>query len=245
MALPYAIDDARPTQVGLIALQADETIERDFRVLLPQEVECLVSRVASGETLSLDTLQAMEGGLTASAALLPRGATCSVVGYGCTSASATIGPARVAEMIKRGVPTEHVTDPLTALISACREAGIRRVGLLSPYVASVSDRLVEALDHAGVRVTSFGSFDEPSEARVVRISRIAVREAALHVGRNGVCDAVFLSCTNLRSLDVIDEVESELGIPVWSSNQILAWHMGRLAGFSTRYPAIKPVFDPV
>lgn len=243
MALPYTTDDHRPTQIGLITLQADETIERDFRLLLPQDVECLVSRVPSGTTLSLDTLQAMENNLTASASLLPRGAAFSVVGYGCTSASAIIGPERIAGMIKRGVATAHVTDPLSALVAACRDAGITRIGLLSPYVAKVSNRLIQALDQAGVLVTSFGSFDEPSEARVVRISRGSVRDAAIHVGRSGGCDAVFLSCTNLRSLDVIDEVETELGIPVWSSNQLLAWHMGRLAGFSTLFHAVQPLCD--
>ena len=243
MALPYTLETNRPTQIGLIALQSDETIERDFRMLLPPDIECLLSRVPSGTTVSVDTLQAMETGLTGAAELLPRGAMCSVVGYGCTSASATIGPDRVATLIKQGVPTDHVTDPLTALLAACKEAGITRIGLLSPYVASVSDRLIQALDRAGVTVTSFGSFDEPSEDRVVRISRASVRDAAIHVGRNGTCDAVFMSCTNLRSLEIIDEVERELGIPVLSSNQVLAWHMGRLAGFSTGFHSIGRLFD--
>jgi len=41
---------------------------------------------------------------------------------------------------------------------------------------------------------------------------------------------VFLSCTNLRTLDIIDPLEQALGIPVISSNQALAWHMARQTG---------------
>ena len=44
------------------------------------------------------------------------------------------------------------------------------------------------------------------------------------------CDGLFLSCTNLRTLDVIEEMEARLGMPVLSSNQVLAWHLFRLAG---------------
>ncbi|WP_439521277.1 maleate cis-trans isomerase family protein [Marivita sp.] len=243
MALPYSITSDHPTQIGLITLQSDETIERDFRTLLPQDVESLVSRVPSGIAVTLESLRAMEDNLTASAALLPRGAHCAAVGYACTSASATIGPARVAELIQKGVATPHVTDPLTALIAVCKTAGITQIGLVSPYVASVSDRLIQGLDAAGVTVASFGSFDEPLEERVVRISKESVRDAVIHVGRNGTCGAVFMSCTNLRALDVIEDCEAELDIPVLSSNQVLAWHLGQLGGFSRRINRIGRVFD--
>ncbi|WP_439121848.1 maleate cis-trans isomerase family protein [Marivita sp.] len=243
MALPYSIDAHRPIQIGLVTLQSDETIERDFRKLLPQDVELLVSRVPSGATVSLESLCAMEDSLTTSARLLPVGAELTAVGYGCTSASAAIGAERVAELIKAGVPTPHVSDPLTSLIAACQKAGITRIGLVSPYVASVSDRLIQGLEAAGITVSSFGSFDEPSEERVVRIDSASVRNAAIHVGRSGACDAVFMSCTNLRALEVIDDIEAELGIPALSSNQVLAWHLGTLSGFSDRCTRIGRLFD--
>jgi maleate isomerase len=80
-----------------------------------------------------------------------------------------------------------------------------------------------------VQVASSASFDEVEEARVARIDPASIRDAALHVGRGDV-DAVFLSCTNLRTLDILDAVEAEIGKPVISSNQALAWHMAHLAG---------------
>jgi len=43
-----------------------------------------------------------------------------------------------------------------------------------------------------------------------------------------------MSCTNLRTLGVIDEVSQALGKPVLSSNQALAWHMAQLN--SAEYP---------
>jgi len=63
---------------------------------------------------------------------------------------------------------------------------------------------------------------------VARIAPDSIMAAARQAARGA--DAVFLSCTNLRTLDVIDALEAELGIPVLSSNQVLAWHMAQATG---------------
>jgi maleate isomerase len=233
MALPYTVRLERPKQIGLIVLQSDETLERDMRRLLPQDVECLVSRVPSATTVTPENLHAMEPELTKAASLLPRGAQCLAVGYGCTSAAAHIGPARIATRIQAGVDTPTVTEPVSALIAACRHLGVRRLGLISPYIASVSDRLRSVLQDAKIEVTHFASFEEPVEERVVRIAPQSVEHAALEIGRRTDCDAIFLSCTNLRTLDVIASVEAKIGKPVFSSNQVLAWHLGLLGGFAS------------
>ena len=72
--------------VGLIVLQADETIEQDFRRLFPAEAcDFFVSRVRSDPEVTTETLAAMANDMTAAASLFPRSAKFDVVGYGCTS----------------------------------------------------------------------------------------------------------------------------------------------------------------
>ena len=78
----------------------------------------------------------------------------------------------------------------------------------------------------GINVTAFASFDEPEERNVVRIDPVAVHAAAVNL--QGDFDAIFLSCTNLRTLDVLDQISADLGKPVFSSNQVLAWHLQQL-----------------
>lgn len=230
MALPYVLETARPIQIGIVALQSDESLEPDLRRLMPDAVEYLVTRVASDVSVTRETLRAMESRLTDAARLFPLGAKLAAVGYGCTSASAEIGADRVAEMIQAGVPTPAVTQPLSSLVAACKHLGVRRIGLVSPYVEAVSGTLRKAMTRAGLEVVAFGSFDEGEEDRVVRIAPESIRDAARHVAGQATCDAVFLSCTNLRTLSVIEQIEAELDIPVLSSNQVLAWHLLQLAG---------------
>ena len=244
MTLSYELTSSRPKQIGLIVLQADETLERDLRLLLPNDLEFLVSRVPSATSVSRESLQAMANELTQAASLLPVGANLSAVGYGCTSGTAQIGAAHIASLIQAGIQTPTVTEPVSALIAACAHLGVTRIGLISPYVASVSDQLRVVLADAGIRVTHFASFDEPSEERVVRISLDSITAAAIAMGDAEDCEAVFLSCTNLRTLDVIAQITTQIEKPVLSSNQVLAWHLCRLLDVVPQQPQFGRLFDP-
>lgn len=231
-AFDYTLEDMPQKTLGLVVLQSDETIEQDFRHVMPRDVALHVTRVPSGLEVSQDSLQAMEHALPAASGLLPRGLAFDAVGYGCTSGTAQIGAARISELVREGVDTRHVTEPVSALIAACRALGIARLAMLSPYVAEVSARLRDVLQEAGIATPVFGSFEEAEEQKVVRIDASSVQRAAAELAAQGGVDGVFLSCTNLRTFDVIDPLEAATGLPVLSSNQVLIWDMLRHAGAS-------------
>lgn len=238
MHLDYAIDEeaARTPGLGLIVLQTDETIEADFRRMMPTDgVRLYQSRIPSEPDVTADTLTGMGATLPEAAGLLPVEAELDVVGYGCTSGATLLGEAAVERMVTGAHPGVHVTNPLSALKAACRALGVTRLGLVSPYVAEVSNALREALERAGVAVTAFGTFDQKEERLVARISTASVRAAMLEVG-GGDCDAVFASCTNLRAAEVVEDTGRQLAKPVLASNQVLAWHMLRLAGMADEIP---------
>lgn len=216
--------------LGLVVLQADETIEQDFRRLFPQpDIALYVSRIPSGAEITPDTIAEMEVELPRAASLFPRPAAFDVTAYACTSGTTLIGAERVAALVGANVRTRAVTNPLTAAFAAFEALGAGAIGIVSPYVASVADAMGAAFEAQGFTVPATLSFGEQVEARVARIDPASIREAALRVGAEPGVEAVFLSCTNLRTLDVIDGLEQSLGRPVVSSNQALAWHMARLA----------------
>ena len=229
-APPVMFRDDTAKKLGLIVLQADVRIESDFRRLPPGEVELFVSRVASGTEVTSETLAAMEGDLARAASLMPRGMRFDAVGYGCTSGTAEIGAARVADLIGGALDTAAVTDPLTALIDACRADGITRLGIVSPYIPPVADSLVAAIAEAGIKTAARIDFGIAEEAQVARIDSQSLISAAATLAEAGGMDAVFLSCTNLDTLDAIRTLTTQITLPVMSSNTVLAKHMCRLAG---------------
>jgi len=227
---------------GHIVLQVDETLEQDMRRLLPGgEVAHHVSRIPSGDELTPDTIATMKETLPAAAALLPPAAEFDVIGYCCTSGTTLIGADRVADLVRQGAAATHVTDPLTAALAALATLEVRSLALVSPYVESVSDPVRQAFAARGYDVSGTVSFGEEVEARVARIDPASIHAAALSVA--GDADAVFLSCTNLRTLNVIEAAEDKIEKPVLSSNQALIWHLGQLGGFAAEVKGIGRLFE--
>ena len=245
MPLAFETDDGIGTRatLGLIVLKTDETIEHEFRRFVPDDGVVLYhSRVESAPEVTPETLAQMREDLPRAASMLPETAPFDVIGYGCTSGATVIGPAGVAEGVHRHIPGARVTEPLSAARAAFQALGIRRLALLSPYVESVSAALRRAFEASGVEISVFASFDEERESVVARMTPRSLL-AAIERSVDGTdVDAVFMSCTNLRMAPVIAEAERRTGVAVLASNQVLAWHMLRLAGLDHVAPKAGRLF---
>jgi maleate isomerase len=101
----------------------------------------------------------------------------------------------------------------------------------TPYDQPLTERLVAFLAEAGVQTT--GSAFLGLGADIWRVSPDAVSRLARAVPRDGA-QALVLSCTNLRTYDVIGPLERALGIPVVSANLATMWAALRILG---RVPA--------
>ena len=232
MAQPYELSEriGSKATLGLIVLQTDETLEPEFaRIFNALDIAVYASRVPSGADVTTETLAAMEAELPRAAGLFPPSLDYGAIGYGCTSGATVIGPGKVAELVGAKAKTGAVTNPLSAVAAGLFALGVNRVGVVTPYIESVTAPVCNALKSRGFSIGETVSFEEAEEAKVARIDPASIAEAARVAGAGDV-DAVFLSCTNLRTLDIIEGLEAELGKPVISSNLALAWHMARLAG---------------
>lgn len=225
----HAHDYRIAPKLGLIVLQADEVIENEIRHWLPPGTELFHSRVPSGRDVSRESLAAMEAEIGPATSLLPTSAEIDAVAYCCTSGTCVIGEERVTEIIRTELPGVSVTNPLTAVKANLQAVGAREIAVLTPYVPEVSEALASHLEGVGFRLSALGSFYEAEEAKVTRIAPQSILDAVVAMGEKPGCDAVFLSCTNLRTLTLLEKAKHLIGKPVISSNSALAFHLTRLA----------------
>ena len=219
-----------PPPMGLIVLQVDETIEGEFReAFRTSKNQIFVTRIPSGLEVTAKTLSSMEHHISASAKLLPQSREFSVIGYGCTSASAIIGSEKISDLIKSSCSTREVTNPLLAATEYAKYLGVTKLALLSPYIEEVNTPLRKAFEIKGLSTETFGTFGEGQEEKVARISESSTIEAAITLGQDPSTEAVFISCTNLRTFNCLDKIANKIDKPVFSSNQSLAWHMKKLS----------------
>src|SRR5947199_2828996 len=211
------------TGVGIIA-PFDFVLDREYWEWIPANVSLHVTRtpfldqqvgVAMAEQLSEDEV------LTAAARELTI-ANPAVTVFACTSGSFVHGLAgerRCRQAILAGGARRALTTS-GALVESLTALAIKRLAVVTPYDAATTMRLIEFLGEAGFRTTScafLGLKDDifrVNSSTVYRLVKAADCKDA---------DAIFISCTNLRTREVIGALEQELGKAVLSANQVTIW----------------------
>ncbi|HMB48237.1 MAG TPA: aspartate/glutamate racemase family protein [Afifellaceae bacterium] len=237
--LPFDTDPglAARARIGLVVLASDHTVEHEFRTILDLPgVAFYASRIPNSQIITPESLAAMEGHIASRSAVILPGMELDVVAYGCTSASIVLGEEKVFACIRQGRPEARPTTPVTAALAAFEALGARRIAVITPYSRAVNERVGAYIAERGYEVPVFGSFNSDDDNVVARISPESIRRAILEMGRRDDVDMVFLSCTSLRLAEAAGAIEAELGKPVTSSNNALAWHCLRLAGIADRQP---------
>ena len=231
-------------RIGLVVLATDYTIEHEMRMLvnLPG-VDIYHARIANSPNISPDSLRAMEPLITATAELILPGDTLDVLAYACTSASIVLGTSTVAKNLNAAKPEARTTNPAFAAFEAFAALGAKRIAVLTPYAKNVNAMVQKSLEDVGFDVPVFGSFNEPHDPTVAAIDSQSLKTGIARITEGQDVDAIFISCTSVRIVADVAAIETELDIPVTSSNHALAWHCLRLAGIDDKQPELGRLFS--
>jgi maleate isomerase len=218
--------------IGLVALATDMASEPEMSAFLPGHgIGLYTTRIPMAPVVTPESLRAMEQHLASSIGLLLPGQDPAVVAFGCTSGSIAIGPSRVRDLIRSVKPGSEVTNPITAGAKALRHLRARRIAVLTPYADTVNEEVERHFSEVeGFELVAKGSFKQPGDWQMNRVSPRDIYEAGMVLGREQV-DALFISCTGLRTSPILEDLERALGKPVVASNQAQAWDCLRLAGY--------------
>lgn len=217
-------------KIGLLVPALNTTMEHDFHRMAPDGVSVHVTRVPTEAEGTIEALEDMGRSARQCAELLAP-ARPQVAVFGCTSASFVNGVQWTAEL-ERGVAEVTgcpVVSTASAMTAALEHVGARRVAVLTPYVEATNGRLRAYLTAAGIQVADLrglGILDMYSHAA---ISSQELEKAALDLD-TAEADAVFIACTQLKAVDILDRLESQLNMPVISAVQSSLWAALRVLG---------------
>ena len=245
--LPFETDSgiASRARLGLLVLATDFTIEHEWRAIMTglPGVALYETRILNDAQITPETLRAMEPRIAAATDIILPGNPLDVVAYGCTSASMAIGEEKVFDRIREARPDAKCTTPITAAFAAFRALKAKRIGVLTPYRADVNRIVADYIRARGFDVPVFGSFNEQDDGVVSRISPASIKRGVETIMAKAAVDAVFVSCTSVRLAEAARDIESEIGIPITSSNHAMAWHALRLAGVEDAMPQWGRLFE--
>ncbi len=243
--LPYT-PSPRPDKVhiGLVQLSTDHTLEMDWQRLIGESALFFSNRVYYSSILTQDNLKTISEGLAQAASLIATGLPMDVMAFGCTSASLSIGSEKIGQLLTRHHPGLPATNPWLAAKEAFRKLNAGKVTVYSPYPTEVNFPLYRELQAEGFDVPVMGALRIKKDTEITTVSFSSMVEGIEDLLGRARTDILFMSCTNLRVLPHIEELESMFGLPVICSNQAMFWHAMTLAGKTPRCPGYGKLLNP-
>jgi len=219
-------------RIGLITLSTDLTMESDFYSInkdLP--IDIFVNRIKNYNPLTKENLLKMYDQLESVTKDILPNEKINTVAYGCTSGTIAIGKDKIKEKIQLAKPGCYVTTPITSAIKAINKMKIKKIAVFTPYPESVNKAVFEYFTKENIEVSSFSSFNLDSDTLIGKVDPNYLLEvlAKMDTGRS---DALFVSCTALPVLKIIDQIERKIKKTVLSSNQTLIWDSIRSVGYN-------------
>ena len=220
---PQFIKNSNP-RIGLIALATDFMIERDFiNVIKNKDIDFFVNRIECYNPLTKENLIKMSEKVTeVTNNILPNEDIDCIV-YGCTSGTIAAGYENIEKKVKAAKPKAKLTTPSSAAIKALKKLDVKKIAIFTPYSKKLNDEVVSYFGNEGFEITSNSYLDIKADYDIGKVEQEFLYDTLSKIEMNDA-DALFISCTALPVLNIIEKLEKKIHKPVLSSNQALIWN---------------------
>lgn len=215
-------------RLGMLLPSGNQAAEPQFHAMLPAGVSLHTTRLKLTGSSERDLLAMTERIEEAAELVADSGA--DLVVFHCTAVSSF--SAELEQSIKQRVARasgKPATATAEAIVAALNALGAKRIVMLSPYIEAINAREAAYFRGAGFEVVGCAGLECQDANAMMAVSPEHWREFALG-RRDARAQAYLISCTTVRSADVIEDLERELGLPVVTSNTATAWHCLRKLG---------------
>ena len=204
-------------RIGLLVPSVNTVVESEFNRLIPNGVGVFATRMRNSVTDVEDSramLQHVERGADELGSMHP-----DVIAFACTASSFVNGVAGEVEL-RRRIETAGKAKAVTtsgAVLEALRGLRVRRIVIATPYPDELNELEKRFFDTEEIEVLGIAGMGISEAFDIGKVAPEETREFARKVWRDEA-DGMFISCTNLRTIEVLQELEDEFGKPVVSSN---------------------------
>ena len=210
-------------RIGLITLGSDFRIEKDFNnIIYGREIDLYVNRIHCYNPLTNETLVKMAEDITEVAKDILPDQKIDCVAYGCTSGTIAAGYENVKKKVNIAKPEAKVTTPITSTIKALKLLKIDKISIFTPYTKEINDKILKYFKKEKITINSLTYFDIDSDLDIGKVDENYLFKVLSEIDLKN-SEALFISCTALPALSIIEKLEKKLNKVVLSSNQTLIW----------------------
>lgn len=224
-------------KIGLVLVPNEQTIEVDFVRHLPNGVGVHCQRANIPSEITDESLALLKGEIAnAARTILPYDGV-DIVAMASTSGTIAVGESDTEAELARGARGAKTSTIAGAIRRGLEALGIRRLAVVTPYTDDVNAKMQRYFSDAGFDVVSFYGMQLRYDAEMIRVSPEYLIELAKTLDTRDA-EAMLLSCSALRAIEVIEPLEKQLRKPVLCSNQALMWDCLRKLGIDDKLPGL-------
>ena len=230
-------------KIGLIALASDYMIEKDFvKIIKDKKIDLFVNRIECFNPLTKENLIKMSEKVTEVTKDILPNEKIDCVAYGCTSGTIAAGFDAIQKKIKDAKPEAIVTTPSTASIKALKKLNVNKVAIFTPYSKKLNDEVLDFFKKENFEIKANSYFNIESDIDIGKVDPNYLYEVLSNMNLNGA-EALFVSCTALPALSIINKLEEKLNKFVLSSNQTLIWDSLNAIGYKNKVEGFGKLFN--
>ena len=230
------------SKVGVITLSTDFTIEQDYRkVCYNLPIDIFFNRIPFLNPLNYENYIKMADHIYETTNQILPNEKVDVVAYGCTSGTIEIGEERIKSEIHKSKVDALITTPITAAIKAFKLSNFKKIAVLTPYPKEVNVKVYEYLIKHGFDIKSFSSFNLNYDSEIAKVTSDSLVKTISSLDLTDI-DCLFVSCTALKILDLIEDLEENLKTNIISSNQAIIWDSLRLSKTNNKIDGFGKLF---
>jgi maleate isomerase len=220
-------------KLGLIVPSSNTTMEAEFWRMASGWATVHSARMRLRK-ITVDELEEIEE-MTIESSMLLADAQVDVIGYGCTSGSFFKGKGHDREIEERIAEITGIQAVATAkaVVEALDELHLSRVCVATPYTKEINRLEKKYIEQNGIEVLRMKGLNIVNNIEVGSKEPSAAYELAKEVYKPET-QGIFISCTNFRTIEVIERLEKELKVPVISSNTATLWARMKKAGYKNK-----------
>ena len=239
---PKYIKQSSP-RIGLITLASDFRIEKDFNnVIHGRDIDLYVNRIHCYNPLTNETLAKMADDITDVTKDILPDQKLDCVAYGCTSGTVAVGYDSIKEKVNLAKPEAKVTTPITSAIKALNILGINKISIFTPYTKKINDSVVSYFEKENININSLSYFDIDSDLDIGKVDEDHLFDVLSKIDLTD-SEALFVSCTALPALSIINKLEKKLNKIVLSSNQTLIWDSLNAINYKEKIEGFGKLFN--
>lgn len=209
-------------RIGLIVPSSNTTNEPEFYRWVPDGVSVHSARMQLADVTESALIDMADDVEDAVVRLETAGV--DVIAFGCTTGSLVEGAGH-DERIRTLI--EDVADvPGVVTSSAIKDAfdavGATSLAIATPYTSHLNRKEVAFLEDNGYEVTGITGLELEPNLEIGSQSPSTAYRLAREID-DPAADAVFISCTNFRTFEIVDRLERDLEKPVITSNAATLW----------------------